>query len=107
MKLKDPTIYEARFSRLRLHAFGIPQILAYTETVQVYQARANPELWRARPVFNRGPHRWEAMTPIELMTIIENDWCDCLIPWHKTPQSIEQTVDDYFSKVSGPRRRAG
>jgi len=84
MNHKDPTIYEARFSRLRMHAFGMPQILAYTETVTVYQVRANPELWKARPVFARGSHKWEATTAEQLMTVIENDWCDCLIPWHET-----------------------
>lgn len=105
MNYKDPTVYEARFSRLRLHAFGIPQILAYTETVQVYQARANPELWRARPNFNRGPHKWEASSPQELMTIIENDWYDCIHPWRKTTASIDESKTQYWKVVKG--RKAG
>lgn len=82
MNHKNPTVWEARFSRLRMHAFGMAQILQYTETVQVFQAKANPELWRARPVFARGAHSWEATSAEQLMTVIENDWCDLLIPWH-------------------------
>jgi hypothetical protein len=95
MNHKDPTVYEARFSRLRMHAFGMAQILAYTETVQVYQARANPELWRARPVMARGSHKWEATSAEQLMTVIGNDWCDCLIPWHKVVAELPaQRVED-------------
>jgi len=78
MAHKNLTIYEGEFSGLRLHAFGIKQVLDYRCVIQIYQKRANPELWCARPVVRTGAHKWEATTAEQLMNVIENDWMYCV-----------------------------
>ena len=85
MKHRDETIWTAQFSGLRLHAFGIPQTLHWATRVEIYQARANPELWRARPTFTHGQHNWEARTPEELRSIISADFEQCLVNWQEFP----------------------
>lgn len=71
---RNLTTYTARFSRLRLHAFGIQQVLEYETEVEIYQARVSPELWRARPVFSKGGHKWEAASAELLMDLIAADF---------------------------------
>lgn len=90
MKHRDTTIWTAQFTGLRLHAFGIPQTLNWATRIEIYQARANPELWRARPTFTHGRHNWESSTPEELMRIISADFEQCLVKWTEFPAPIDK-----------------
>lgn len=77
----NPTTYKAEFSKLRMHAFGKEQTLAYKGTVEIYQARDSPELWRARPAFETGRHKWEAGSAKDLAAIIQDDFEFQLSAW--------------------------
>ena len=81
MNHRDRTTYLGRFANLKLDAFGIKQTLQYEADVEIYQARANPELWRARPTFSRHEHKWEASSADELMVIITRDFERVIKPW--------------------------
>jgi hypothetical protein len=79
--MHNPTTYKATFSKLRMHAFGKEQTLAYKGEVEIYQARDNPELWRARPAFETGRHKWEAPTAKALAAVIQDDFEFQLTHW--------------------------
>ncbi len=79
--MHNPTTYIAEFSKLRMHAFGKEQTLAYKGTVEIYQARDCPELWKARPAFSTGRHKWEAATARDLAAIIQDDFEFQLTKW--------------------------
>lgn len=91
MKNRDQTTYRGRFSGLRLHAFGTAQILDYKADIEIYQARAQPELWRARPSFSRGPHKWETDSAAALMELIAGDFECCIQPWITWRHDYAQT----------------
>lgn len=79
--MHNPTTYKAEFNKLRMHAFGKEQTLAYKGTVEIYQARDSPELWRARPAFETGRHKWEATSKELLAAIIQEDFEFQLTDW--------------------------
>lgn len=81
MKKREQTTYSGVFQNLKLTAFGIHQVLNYECTVEIYQARVNPELWRARPMFARNKHKWEAGTAEDLMALIRQDFERQLGEW--------------------------
>ena len=81
MKTRNRTTYRATLSQMRMHAFGMEQVLDYTETIEIYQARVSPELWRARPTFSHGNHNWEAASADALMEIITADFEQVYRPW--------------------------
>ena len=81
MKARNRTTYRATLSQMRMHAFGMAQVLDYTETVEIYQARVSPELWRARPTFSHGDHKWEASSADALIEIITADFEQVYRPW--------------------------
>lgn len=72
--MRNDTVYRCSFSKLRMHAFGKDQVLAYKGEVEIYQARDSPELWKARPHFETGRHKWEAATAKDLAAIIQDDF---------------------------------
>jgi hypothetical protein len=78
---KTETVYRAKFSRLKLEAFGIQQTVDYVCEVVIYQARHHPELWAARPMFEHGAHTWAASSSAELREIIAADFELCLEQW--------------------------
>lgn len=90
MNFRNPTIWTAQFSGLRLHAFGIEQTLHWATRIEVYQARAKPQLWRARPTFTHGKHNWEASSAEELMRVITKDFEECVVEWKEYPAPIER-----------------
>lgn len=81
MKHRDTNVYRARFRNLKLIAFGIDQTLQYEADIDIYQARVEPQLWRARPTFQHSKHVWEAASPAGLQSIIEDDFEYQLSPW--------------------------
>lgn len=80
---KDTKIFRARFHNLKLHAFGIAQTLLFDTTVEIYQAKCHPPLWRARPVLARGQHKWQASSAEELMRLVEQDFVEQLTAWEQ------------------------
>lgn len=86
--MHNPTTYKAEFSGLRMHAFGKDQTLAYKGEVEIYQARDNPELWRAHPHFENGRHKWEATSARDLAAIIQDDFEFQLTDWVIHPGGI-------------------
>lgn len=88
MKTRNQTLYVAMFSKLKLDAFGIRNVLDYTTEVEIYQARMSPELWRGRPMFKGGGHKWEASSAEALMEIISADFQVTLRPWKEYPAPI-------------------
>lgn len=83
---RNLTTYRAKFSTLRMHAFGIAQEIGWDATVEIYQARVSPELWRARPHFNRAGHAWEAGSAETLMEKISKDFVRVVQPWGESPK---------------------
>ena len=79
--MRNTTVYRCKFSKLRMHAFGKEQTLAYKGEVEIYQARDSPELWKARPHFETGRHKWEASSAKELAAIIQDDFEFQLTHW--------------------------
>lgn len=79
--MHNPTTYHAIFNRLRMHAFGKQQTLAYRGEVTIYQSSHSPERWRARPAFETGRHKWEASSAGALMQIIQDDFETQLTEW--------------------------
>jgi hypothetical protein len=88
MKTRNQTLYIAMFSKLKLDAFGIRNVLDYTTEVEIYQARVSPELWRGRPMFKRLAHKWEAASAEALMELISADFEVTLRPWKEYPAPI-------------------
>lgn len=88
MKTRNPAIWKARFSRMRMHAFGLEQVLDYETDVEIYQARVSPEVWRARPTFSHGRHYWEGNTAEDLMVKIRDDFEVVIRPWMMQPAPI-------------------
>lgn len=80
---KDTRIFRARFHNLKLDAFGIAQTLLFDSTVEIYQAKCHPPLWRARPVLARGQHKWQASSAEELMRLVEQDFVQQLTAWQE------------------------
>lgn len=83
MSDRNHTTYRAKFSTLRMHAFGIEQEIGWDATVEIYQARVSPELWRARPNFDRNGHKWEAASAESLMEKISRDFVTVVMPWRE------------------------
>jgi hypothetical protein len=81
MSQRNRTTYRAELSQLRLQAFGVDQIIELRQTIEIYQARVSPELWRARPSLSRGLHKWEAASADALMKIITDDFVELVDPW--------------------------
>lgn len=81
MQRRNTTTYIATFRNLKLKAFGISQVIEYTCSVEIYQARSSPELWRARPTFSRGDHKWEAASCEGLQALIADDFEQQVLPW--------------------------
>ena len=79
--MHNPTTYRAEFSKLRMHAFGKEQTLAYKGTIEIYQVSDSPEKWRARPAFETGRHKWEAGSAKALAAIIQDDFEFQLTKW--------------------------
>lgn len=79
---RDLTIWAARFSNIRLHAFGIAQVLPCDLGIEIYQARCSPELWRARPQMQRIDHKWEAASAEALKELIASDFETCQKAWY-------------------------
>lgn len=90
MNRKNLTTYRARFTGLKLNAFGFDQVVDFGDEIEVYQARANPELWKARPTFTRGGHTWEASSAEALMDIITRDFVGIVKPWRVWPGQMAQ-----------------
>lgn len=86
--MHNPTTYKAIFDKLRMHAFGKEQTLAYKGTIEIYQASDSPEKWRARPYFDRGTHKWEAGSARDLAAIIQDDFEFQLTDWVIHPGGI-------------------
>jgi hypothetical protein len=86
---RNTKTYTAIFKNLKLEAFGIDQVIDYECLVEIYQARANPELWRARPTFSRNLHKWEARSAEDLQELIASDFEVKLRPWfeHHNPHT--------------------
>lgn len=81
MPRRNPDVYRATLTQLKLDAFGIAQTIDYTGEVEIYQARVSPELWRARPMFKHGSHNWEASSAEALMKLITSDFAGVVRPW--------------------------
>lgn len=81
MNHRNLTTYTATLANIKLDAFGIRQTLPYEGRVEIYQARANPELWRARPMFSKGQHKWEANSAVDLARLITADFERVIKPW--------------------------
>lgn len=89
-KRRNKTIYRAQFGRLKLNAFGIANTIDWSGAVELYQARVSPELWRARPNFTHGAHKWEASSADGLMRIIEADFEETIKPWRPWVVDLSQ-----------------
>jgi hypothetical protein len=81
MNHKNLNTYRARFAKLHIHAFGKEQTLDSEFDVEIYQARANPELWLARPASQLTDSEWRASSAEALMTHIETYFEKCIMPW--------------------------
>jgi hypothetical protein len=64
-----------------MHRFGFDAVLDFVADVEIYQARVSPELWRARPTFEKGAHKWEAGSAAALMALIESDFETTIKPF--------------------------
>lgn len=107
MKHRDKSIYSARLSGLRFHAFGYDRIAPYEADIEIYQARSNPEVWRARPFFKHAQHVWEAGSKQALMELVEADFAEKLTPWtlaEETPVKPRPSLRS--SSAAGDDRRA-
>jgi hypothetical protein len=78
---RNTNTYIATFRNLKLTAFGIDQVIDYNCLVEIYQARCSPELWRARPTFSRGRHKWEASSAELLQELIADDFEEQVNAW--------------------------
>jgi hypothetical protein len=112
MNRKNLNTYRARFSQLRLQAFGINQILDCEVDIEIYQHRCDPELWKARPTLKRLNHTWEATSAETLMQLIEHDFEKCIVPWEKQlPWPFRPTRDEpptpHQGKIPQQRKAAG
>jgi hypothetical protein len=83
MSYRNNDVYQAEFTGLRLTAFGIDQVVDWAGIVTVYQHRVSPEQWRARPVFSKGAHKWEAESADALMNLISADFVGVIRPWRR------------------------
>lgn len=81
MQMHNNTTYSGRFARMKMKAFGIEQVLKFETEIELYQARSCPELWRARPHFENGLHKWEASSADELAAIVAADFEQMLSPF--------------------------
>jgi hypothetical protein len=96
MKTKNPDTYRARFSKLRIHAFGKEQTLAGDFEIEIYQARVSPELWlaktpdtysgrfsrvRMKPASKLVEKEWRAASAERLMEHIATYFEQCIEPW--------------------------
>jgi hypothetical protein len=81
MKHRNKTVYRAILSGLKGEAFGVPHTFQWIPEIEIYQARVSPELWRARPNFQRIGHTWEAGTAEALMNMVTRDFVDVIKPW--------------------------
>ena len=107
MPKRNLTTYRGRFSGIRMHAFGIPQTLDFVADIEIYQARVSPELWRARPKFEKGDHKWEACSAEALMCIIESDFVHHLKPfriWRTPDVGVDPTTPPHVQRIDQRRR---
>lgn len=108
MQMHNNTTYRGRFAKFKLTAFGIKQTLNYTTDIELYQARSCPELWRARPHFQNGSHKWEASSPDELASIISADFEQMLEPfrvYRYTGPRLDRPMNKKVIRID--QRRAG
>lgn len=81
MKTRNTNTFRATLTGLKGSAFGLSHVFDWVPTIEIYQARVSPELWRARPTMARQGHCWEASSAKELMTIITDDFVGLTKPW--------------------------
>jgi hypothetical protein len=81
-KFKNLDTYKARFTNLRIHVFGIEQVLGGEFVLEIYQARVSPELWLCRPS-SRHTAQWKARSAEDLMRTIESYFETCLQSWER------------------------
>jgi hypothetical protein len=107
MKHRNPVVYQARFANLRLHAFGIEQVLEWAADIEIYQARVTPELWRARPMFSHRHHKWESASAEDLMDLIAADFERCIRDFQPYPAPLYKTPRPSLRKEPGTDTKTG
>ncbi len=89
---KNPNVYRARMSGLRVNSFGLECVLGGEYSIEVYESRANPSQWDARPE-SRHTRHWTHYDPAELMKLISPFFATCLEPWHLVGKPTPQCPD--------------
>jgi hypothetical protein len=81
MKTRNTNTFRATLTGLKGSAFGLSHVFDWAPTIEIYQARVSPELWRSRPNLQRQGHVWESSSAIELMRLITADFVGLTKPW--------------------------
>jgi len=84
---KDTRIFTATFRNLKLHAFGVDQVIKESFAVSIYQVSCRPARWAARPQLSRGPHQWVGPSAAAVQELVASDFEECISPWVEMPAS--------------------
>jgi hypothetical protein len=101
----DRTIYTARFSGYRMHAFGKDQILDYTADIEVYKAQLNPPLWVARERRGHLDPAFQSFTAEDTMRLVTEGFVTQLEPWQTFTQETFGRISKLGPKLMEPAKK--